>query len=103
MTPSSPTFRKRFSSSIPLWVRADQPRNISMNYWKGPHSKIISASPGLADAAERLGIVERELPAVLVELKAITQDTAKMPAEAVVFELEPVEATLKKLGRSLDF
>ena len=47
MTLSLPRFRKRFSSSILLWVRADQPRQTSMNYWKGPHSKIISASPGL--------------------------------------------------------
>jgi hypothetical protein len=44
-TPSK--FRKRFSSSILLWVRSDQPRETGMNYWKGPHSKIISASPGL--------------------------------------------------------
>ena len=43
----STKFRKRFSSSILLWVRADQPRETGMNYWKGPHSKIISASPGL--------------------------------------------------------
>lgn len=43
----STTFRKRFSSSIPLWVRNDQPRQTGLDYWKGPHSKIISASPGL--------------------------------------------------------
>ena len=43
----STTFRKRFSSSIPLWVRSDQPRQTGLDYWKGPHSKIISASPGL--------------------------------------------------------
>ena len=43
----STTFKKRFSSSILLWVRNDQPRKIGMDYWKGPHSKIISASPGL--------------------------------------------------------
>lgn len=47
MTAPSPTFRKRFSSSILLWVRTDQPRQTSLDYWKGPHSKIISASPGL--------------------------------------------------------
>lgn len=47
MSTTSPTFRKRFSSSILLWMRADQPREAGMNYWKGPHSKIISASPGL--------------------------------------------------------
>ena len=47
MSTTSPKFRKRFSSSILLWVRSDQPRETGMNYWKGPHSKIISASPGL--------------------------------------------------------
>lgn len=47
MASSSPTFRKRFSSSVLLWVRADRPRQASLDYWKGPHSKIISASPGL--------------------------------------------------------
>ena len=41
------TFRRRFSSSILLWMRNDKPRETGMNYWKGPHSKIISASPGL--------------------------------------------------------
>ncbi|WP_332687615.1 hypothetical protein [Devosia sp.] len=40
-------FRKRFSSSILLWVRSDQLRQTGLDYWKGPHSKIISASPGL--------------------------------------------------------
>jgi hypothetical protein len=43
----STKFRKRFSSSILLWMRSDRPRETGMNYWKGPHSKIISASPGL--------------------------------------------------------
>ena len=43
----STTFSRRFSSSILLWMRSDQPRQTGMNYWKGPHSKIISASPGL--------------------------------------------------------
>jgi hypothetical protein len=43
----STPFRKRFSSSIMLWVRNDQPRQTGLDYWKGPHSKIISASPGL--------------------------------------------------------
>lgn len=37
---------KHFSSSIPLWVRNDQPRQTGMDYWKGPHSGIISAVPG---------------------------------------------------------
>lgn len=47
MSTTSPKFRKRFSSSILLWVRSDQPRETGMDYWKGPHSKIISAAPGL--------------------------------------------------------
>lgn len=47
MSTTSPKFRKRFSSSILLWVRSDQPRATGMNYWRGPHSKIISAAPGL--------------------------------------------------------
>lgn len=46
MSTTSPKFRKRFSSSILLWMRSDQPRETGMNHWKGPHSKIISASPG---------------------------------------------------------
>jgi hypothetical protein len=41
--------RKQFSTSIPLWMRTDLPRDVGMNYWKGPHSKIISASPGLKE------------------------------------------------------
>jgi hypothetical protein len=40
---------KRFSSSILLWVRTDQPRQTGMDYWKRPHSKIISATPGLEE------------------------------------------------------
>ena len=41
--------RKHFTSSILLWVRTDQPRQTGMDYWKGPHSKIISATPGLEE------------------------------------------------------
>jgi hypothetical protein len=40
---------KHFSSSILLWMRADQPRQQGMDHWKGPHSGIISASPGLEE------------------------------------------------------
>lgn len=47
MSTTSLKFRRRFSSSILLWMRSDQPRKIGMDYWKGPHSRIISASPGL--------------------------------------------------------
>ena len=41
--------RKNFSSSILLSVRADQPRQAGMDYWRGPHSGIISATPGLKE------------------------------------------------------
>jgi hypothetical protein len=41
--------RKHFSSSILLWMRSDQPRQTGMDHWKGPHSKIISATPGLEE------------------------------------------------------
>jgi hypothetical protein len=40
---------KHFSSSILLWMRTDQPRQTGMDYWKGPHSGIITASPGLEE------------------------------------------------------
>ena len=39
--------KKPFASSILLWMRTDQPRQQGMDYWKGPHSKIISATPGM--------------------------------------------------------
>src|SRR5436309_7203696 len=41
--------RKHFSSSILLWMRTDQPRQQGMDHWKGPHSKIISATPGMEE------------------------------------------------------
>src|SRR4249919_2217356 len=43
------TNEKHFSSSILLWVRTDQPRETGMDYWKGPHSGIISATKGLEE------------------------------------------------------
>lgn len=46
MTATIPYTKKPFASSILLWVRTDQPRQQGMDYWKGPHSKIISATPG---------------------------------------------------------
>ncbi|MEV0952164.1 strictosidine synthase [Promicromonospora sp. NPDC050249] len=41
--------KKAFVSSIPLWFRTDQPRQTGVDYWKGPHSKIISATPGFEE------------------------------------------------------
>jgi hypothetical protein len=46
MTTTVPYTKKPFASSILLWMRTDQPRQTGMDYWKGPHSKIISATPG---------------------------------------------------------
>jgi hypothetical protein len=46
-SPPQPGVKKHFTSSILLWVRTDQPRQTGMDYWKGPHSEIISATPGL--------------------------------------------------------
>jgi hypothetical protein len=41
--------KKPFVSSILLWMRTDQPRQQGMDYWKGPHSTIISATPGMEE------------------------------------------------------
>ena len=46
MSSTIPSTRKPFASSILLWVRTDQPRQQGMDYWRGPHSKIISPTPG---------------------------------------------------------
>jgi hypothetical protein len=46
MTTTQPPTKKPFASSILLWMRNDQPRQTGMDHWKGPHSKIISATPG---------------------------------------------------------
>lgn len=39
----------KLTSSILLWMRADKPRQVSMDRWAGPHAKIISASPSLSE------------------------------------------------------
>ena len=49
MAPTPRTTKKAFVSSIPLWFRTDQPRQTGVDYWKGPHSKIISATPGFEE------------------------------------------------------
>ncbi|PZF86258.1 strictosidine synthase [Jiangella anatolica] len=46
MAVTRPYTKKPFASSILLWMRTDRPRQQGMDYWKGPHSKIISATPG---------------------------------------------------------
>ena len=44
-----PSVSKHFTSSILLWMRTDQLRQTGMDHWKGPHSGIIAASPGLEE------------------------------------------------------
>jgi hypothetical protein len=46
MTARTPYRTKPFASSILLWMRTDQPRQQGMDYWKGPHSRIIAPTPG---------------------------------------------------------
>jgi hypothetical protein len=41
--------KKPLVSSILLWMRTDQPRHEGMDHWKGPHSKIIAATPGMEE------------------------------------------------------
>ena len=40
-------YEKKFSLLILLYMKNDKPRQEYMNYWKGPHAKIIAASPQL--------------------------------------------------------
>jgi hypothetical protein len=46
MSKTIPYTKKPFASSILLWIRTDQPRQQGVDYWKGPHSKIITPTPG---------------------------------------------------------
>ncbi len=46
---AQPGAQKHLTSSILLWMRTDQPRHTGMDHWKGPHSGIISATPGLEE------------------------------------------------------
>ncbi len=50
--------KKPFVSSILLWMRTDQPRSKGMAYWKGPHSGIISATPGF-DEYRQIHLAEK--------------------------------------------
>jgi hypothetical protein len=46
----TPTYvKKPLASSIMLWMRTDRPRRQGMDHWKGPHSKIIIATPGFEE------------------------------------------------------
>ena len=48
-TTAQPQVTKHFTSSVLLWVRTEQARQTGMDYWKGPHSGIIAATPGLEE------------------------------------------------------
>jgi pimeloyl-ACP methyl ester carboxylesterase len=65
---TTPAYKKKaFASTILLWMLDSVPRQQSMDRWKGPHSKIITASPGqdeyrqlhLADASPGIWPVTR--------------------------------------------
>ncbi|MBO0984160.1 strictosidine synthase [Rathayibacter sp. SD072] len=49
MTTTKPPVSKHFSTSILLWMRQDRPRSAGMDRWRGPHSGIIAATPGLSE------------------------------------------------------
>jgi hypothetical protein len=49
MPTTRPYATKPLVSSILLWMRTDLPRQQGMDYWKGPHSKIIAATPGFEE------------------------------------------------------
>lgn len=40
---------KNVSTSVLLWMRADKPRQESMQRWQGPHSQIIAANKDLKE------------------------------------------------------
>jgi hypothetical protein len=43
---TQPQATKHSISSVLFWVRIKQFRQTGMDYWKGPHSGIIAATPG---------------------------------------------------------
>lgn len=46
---TTPDVSKHFTSSILLRMRSDKPRQEGMDRWKGPHSGLIAATPGLEE------------------------------------------------------
>ncbi|KRC66119.1 strictosidine synthase [Aeromicrobium sp. Root236] len=123
-----PKARKQLSSSILLWVRTDQPRQTGMDYWKGPHSGIISANPGLkeyrqvhmaednpgrwpatAGIATRIpldhkvdGIAEVTLRSVLSTLRGRKQNAVAYQDEINVFRRTLLYAGLPGMSRWYD-
>lgn len=122
---TQPNARKQLSSSILLWVRTDQPRQTGLDYWKGPHSGIISANPGLKEyrqihladdnpgrwpATERVettipadrkidGIAEVTLKSVLSTLQGRKQNAMAFKDEINVFRRTLLYAGLPNWSR----
>jgi hypothetical protein len=42
-------FRETIGITCLLWMRPDIPREQAMQYWRGPHSELVRASPGFLD------------------------------------------------------
>jgi hypothetical protein len=89
---TTPPFAKKpFASSILLWMRADQPRQQGMDHWKGPHSKIISATPGMEEyrqiPSERKidGVAEITFTSLLSPLRGRKQTKLAYKDEVNVF------------------
>lgn len=85
----------KHSSSIPLWMRTDQPRQTGMDYWKGPHSAIITASPGLEEYRQlHLAEANRGLRPATVGIETVIPDDRNVDGIAeVTFQsaLSPVK------------
>jgi hypothetical protein len=86
---------KHISSSILLWMRTDKPRQDGMDYWKGPHSGIITASPGLEEYRQlHLTEANRGLWPATVGVETVIPDDRKVDGIAeVTFQsaLSPVK------------
>lgn len=91
---STPDVSKHFTSSILLWMRSDKLRQEGMDRWKGPHSGIIAATPGLEEYRQ-IHIAEGSAgrwPAVVGVETTVPQDRRIDGIAEVTFEnaLSPV-------------
>jgi hypothetical protein len=91
---TTPNVSKHFTSSILLWMRSDKPRQEGMDRWKGPHSGIIAATPGLGEYRQ-IHIAEGSAgrwPAVVGVETTVPQDRRIDGIAEVTFEnaLSPV-------------
>jgi hypothetical protein len=91
-TPDRP-FTKHFTTSILLWMRTDQPRQAGMDHWRGPHSGIIAATPGLLEY--RQVHLEEENPGLWPALPGVE---TRIPVERKVDEINVFRRTLLYAG-----